>query len=112
MKFAAASFLLASVTAVLGQDTLTINSPTTPVYYDQPYLITWNGGVGPYDLGYVLYLVGGTTAIPGNEFFATGLPGYSYNWTVSVDYYTPIALVVQDSTGTLAETTVFTVERG
>lgn len=92
MKFSATAFVLGLVSAVLGQETLTIDSPTA-AYYCEPLLITWQGGEGPYNLG---YLIGGSTPIPGHEFFATGVPGYSYDWTVSVSYYTPIALVVQE----------------
>lgn len=108
MKFSATAFVLGLVSAVLGQETLTIDSPTA-AYYCEPLLITWQGGEGPYNLG---YLIGGTTPIPGHEFFATGVPGYSYEWTVSVSYYTPIALVVQDSTGATAESATFYVEYG
>lgn len=108
MKFAAASCFLGLISTVLAQTPLAINTPTTPVYQCEDLLITWQGGVEPYSLG---YLIGGSTSIPGHEFFATGLTGYSYDWTVSVDYYTPIALVVQDNTGTRAETATFTVER-
>ncbi|KAI6128294.1 hypothetical protein EV401DRAFT_920184 [Pisolithus croceorrhizus] len=108
MKFSVTTLVLGLVSAVLGQETLTINTPTA-AYYCEPLLITWAGGVGPYNL---VYLIGGNTPIPGHEFFATDVPGYSYEWTVSVSYYTPIALVVQDSTGATAESATFTVEYG
>ncbi|KAI6109475.1 hypothetical protein F5141DRAFT_791707 [Pisolithus sp. B1] len=124
MKFSVTTLVLGLVSAVLGQETLTINTPTA-AYYCEPLLITWAGGVGPYNL---VYLIGGSTPIPGHEFFATDVPGYSYEWTVSVSYCeclvfippvdayklsdTPIALVVQDSTGTTAESATFTVEYG
>ncbi|KIK18932.1 hypothetical protein PISMIDRAFT_683611, partial [Pisolithus microcarpus 441] len=108
MKFSATAFVLGLVSAVLGQETLTIDSPTA-AYYCEPLLITWQGGE---EYSPRRYLIGGSTPIPGHEFFATGVPGYSYDWTVSVSYYTPIALVVQDSTGATAESATFYVEYG
>ncbi|KAI6045765.1 hypothetical protein EDC04DRAFT_2634868 [Pisolithus marmoratus] len=108
MKFSVATLFLGLASTVLGQEILTINSPSV-AYYCQPLLITWEGGEGPYNL---VYLIAGTTPIPGHEYFATGVAGYSYLWTVSVSFYTPIALIVQDSTGATAETATFYVEYG
>lgn len=108
MKLSATALFLGLVSAVLGQETLTINTPSA-AYYCEPLLITWAGGVGPFSLG---YLIAGTTPIPGHEWFAAGLTGDSYDWTVSVSYYTPIALVVQDSTGAVAESGTFYVDYG
>ncbi|KAI6160044.1 hypothetical protein EDD17DRAFT_1835183 [Pisolithus thermaeus] len=113
MKFSVTTLVLGLVSAVLGQETLTINTPTA-AYYCEPLLITWAGGDPTtwVHLPYLDYRDTLSEEIP--RFPATSFSQRTF--LAILDAYrlsdTPIALVVQDSTGATAESATFTVEYG
>ncbi|KAF9475386.1 hypothetical protein BDN70DRAFT_883749 [Pholiota conissans] len=98
---AAAAVLLAG--NALAQ--LTVNTPG-PAVVCQPLLISWTGGTPPYFL----------SVLPGNQPTAAALidfgqqTGTQLTWTVNITAGTSLGLNLRDSTGTLAQSGVFTVQ--
>jgi len=109
MKFAftAALAAVAFVQSVVGQASITINTPANVVVC-QPILLTWSGGTAPYFL----------SILPGSQPSAPALVdfgrqnGTSLTWKVNVAVGTSIGLTLRDSNGLVAQSAPFTVNNG
>lgn len=97
---------LFAITFVICQQ-LTINTPSNPVIC-QPLLLTWNGGVSPYFL----------SILPGNQPSAPPIHDFgqinsnSLTWIVNIKAGIILGLTLRDSTGSIAQSSPFTVQDG
>ncbi|EIW83775.1 hypothetical protein CONPUDRAFT_80364 [Coniophora puteana RWD-64-598 SS2] len=92
------------VGSVVGQQPLVINTPANVVQCE-PVLITWDGGVGPYNL---TLNKNGVPDSPVEAFY--GLTGNAYTWTVNVKEGTVLGFSLKDSSSDLAQTAPFTIQ--
>ncbi|KJA26306.1 hypothetical protein HYPSUDRAFT_199053 [Hypholoma sublateritium FD-334 SS-4] len=100
MKSAFAPVAAALLLASNAMAQLTVNTPLSAVVC-QPLLITWSGGTPPYFLPSAAALL----SFPSQT-------TTSITWTVNITANTQLGLDLKDSTGTLAQSGVFTTQAG
>ncbi|THU98470.1 hypothetical protein K435DRAFT_777455 [Dendrothele bispora CBS 962.96] len=97
----ASSFAVATVAA---QSALVINTPARLVE-GQSALLTWSGGVAPYELSVQAGNAPGTTLEDlGKQ------DGTSFTWQVDIAAGTSVAIEVADSAGNVAQSAAVTIQ--
>ncbi|KAE9394852.1 hypothetical protein BT96DRAFT_942877 [Gymnopus androsaceus JB14] len=85
---------------------LTINTPASLVECE-PVSITWDGGIGPFDLS--VFPAGSPNTIVEN---LGEVNGNSFTWLVNLPAGQPVGFSVVDSTGAVAESASEVIQSG